>query len=116
MLHFTVRDSMDLLGYRAHPRPRSHFKTPKDLLLAQINELQRHFDSKNIELVQLVEKETQLLAATSRSEEVDPKMKEQEDIVKQQLSGLAMKKDLLLKKIAFIEEDILKKRKEAGIV
>lgn len=108
---------MDLLGYRAHPRPRSHFKTPKDLLLAQINELQRHFDSKNIELVQLVEKETQLLAATSRSEEVDPKMKEQEDIVKQQqLSGFAMKKDLLLKKIAFIEEDILKKRKEAGIV
>ena len=95
-------------------RPRSHFKTPKDLLLAQINELQKHLDAKNAELVQLVDKESQLLeAASSRSEdEVETKNKNQEDIIQQQLSGFAMKRELLLKKIAFIEGDISRKKKE----
>ena len=98
-------------------RPRSHFKTPKDLLLAQINELQKHLDAKNAELVQLVDKESQLLeAASSRSEDgVETKDKNQEDIIQQQLSGFAMKRELLLKKIAFIEGDISRKKKEAGI-
>ena len=102
------------MAYRSHLRPRSHFKTPKDLLLAQINELQKHLDAKNAELVQLVDKESQLLeAASSRSEdEVETKNKNQEDIIQQQLSGFAMKRELLLKKIAFIEGDISRKKKE----
>lgn len=85
------------------------------MLLAQINELQKHLDAKNAELVQLVDKESQLQATIERAEDGDPKMQKQEGIVKQQLGGFAMKRELLLKRIAFIEGDISRKRKEAGI-
>lgn len=41
---------------------------------------------------------------------------DQRNLVKNQLDGLTIKKELLAKRIAFIEEEITKKKKEAGLL
>lgn len=41
---------------------------------------------------------------------------DQRNLVKNQLDGLTVKKELLAKRIAFIEEEISKKKKEAGLL
>ena len=96
--------------FRTNQRVRSHFKTPKDLILAQLNELQRHIDAKNAELVQVIDRESQLLFAISEKQQLN------KDLVKNQLDGFTTKKELLTKKIAFIDDEISKKKKEAGLL
>ena len=82
--------------------------------MAQISELQRQLDGKNSELVQLVNKESQLQATFARL--VGDDANEKMETMKKQLDGFAMKKELLLTKMSFIEDEITKKRKEAGIL
>lgn len=57
----------------------------------------------------MVNRESELLASVSEEQQLN------KDLVKNQLDGFAMKKELLTKKIAFIEDEIAKKKKEAGL-
>jgi hypothetical protein len=57
----------------------------------------------------VVNRESELLTAVSEEGQSN------KDLIKNQLDGFAMKKELLTKKIAFIEDEINKKKKEAGL-
>ena len=57
----------------------------------------------------MVNRESELLASVSEGQRLN------KDLVKNQLDGFTMKKELLAKKIAFIEDEITKKKKEAGL-
>ena len=57
----------------------------------------------------MVNRESELLALVSEEQRLN------KDLVKNQLDGFTMKKELLAKKIAFIEDEITKKKKEAGL-
>ena len=97
---------------RSNERSRSSYKSPNDLLLAQLNELQKQLDNKNAELVQVVEKESQLRSVCDEGE-LDV---HQRSLKNAQLGGFTMKKEMLLKKITFLEDEISKKKKEAGLL
>jgi hypothetical protein len=47
---------------------------------------------------------------------VSEEQQSNEDLIKNQLDGFTLKKELLAKKIAFIEDEINKKKKEAGLL
>ena len=57
----------------------------------------------------MVNRESELLTAVSEEGQSN------KDLIKNQLDGFTMKKELLTKKIAFIEDEINKKKKEAGL-
>jgi uncharacterized protein YoxC len=57
----------------------------------------------------VVNRESELLTAVSEEGQSN------KDLIKNQLDGFTMKKELLTKKIAFIEDEINKKKKEAGL-
>lgn len=61
----------------------------------------------------MADRESQLLLSVSEEKQIGD---DQRNLVKNQLDGFAMKKELLAKKIAFIEDEITKKKKEAGLL
>ncbi len=58
----------------------------------------------------MVNRESELLMSVSEEQQSN------EDLIKNQLDGFTLKKELLAKKIAFIEDEINKKKKEAGLL
>ena len=87
-------------------------KSPKELLQRQINDLERRVDSLNTELAQVLKTESDLNVTVNEMEQDSNIPEERLQILREQLTSTEQRKDNLLMKVDYLEEEIVKKTKE----
>lgn len=87
-------------------------KSPKELLQRQINDLEGRVDSLNTELAQVLKTESDLNVTVNEMEQDSNIPEERLQILREQLTSTEQRKDNLLMKVDYLEEEIVKKTKE----
>ena len=87
-------------------------KSPKELLQRQINDLEGRVDSLNTELAQVLKTESDLNVTVNQMEQDSNIPEERLQILREQLTSTEERKDNLLMKVDYLEEEIVKKTKE----
>lgn len=87
-------------------------KSPKELLERQINDLEGRVDSLNSELAQVLKTESDLNFTINEMEKDSNISDDRLQVLRQQLNSAEQRKDNLLNKVDYLEEEIRKKNKE----
>lgn len=87
-------------------------KSPKELLERQINDFKGRVDTLNTELAQVLKTESDLNSSVGEMERDDSVSEERLETMRQQLVNTEQRKDNLLMKVDYVEEQIAKKTKE----
>ena len=87
-------------------------KSPKELLERQINDLEGRVDSLNSELAQVLKTESDLNFTINEMENDSNISDDRLQVLRQQLNSAEQRKDNLLNKVDYLEEEINKKSKE----
>ena len=87
-------------------------KSPKELLERQINDLEGRVDSLNSELAQVLKTESDLNFTINEMEKDSNISDDRLQVLQQQLNSAEQRKDNLLNKVDYLEEEINKKSKE----
>lgn len=87
-------------------------KSPKQLLERQINDLEGRVDSLNSEVAEVLKTESELNFTINEMEQDSNISEDRLQVLRQQLTSAEQRKDNLLNKVDYLEEEILKKSKE----
>lgn len=91
---------------------KTGLKSPKELLERQINDLESRVDSLNTELAQVLKTESDLNFTVNEMEQDSNIPEDRLQVVREQLTSAEQRKDNLLMKVDYVEEEIVKKTKE----
>ncbi|XP_015775930.1 PREDICTED: uncharacterized protein LOC107354046 isoform X1 [Acropora digitifera] len=117
---FAVTRLKELRGEKTEEeqRPKSRkqvktgLKSPKELLERQINDFKGRVDTLNTELARVLKTESDLNSNVGEMEQDDTVSEERLEIMRKQLVNTEQRKNNLLMKVDYVEEEIAKKTKE----
>ena len=97
---------------KSRKQVKTGLKSPKELLERQINDFKGRVDTLNTELARVLKTESDLNSNVGEMEQDDSVSEERLEIMRQQLVNTEQRKNNLLMKVDYVEEEITKKTKE----
>lgn len=97
---------------KSRKQVKTGLKSPKELLERQINDFKGRVDTLNTELARVLKTESDLNSNVGEMEQDNTVSEERLEIMRKQLVNTEQRKNNLLMKVDYVEEEIAKKTKE----